>query len=134
MFFVLIRSLIFVTHIAFFFLRILFLSTCSRPLLIFLIAALLSVYTSIRFSLGTVKIAAHIATSSAIVDVCHPSKPSANSSSGHSCVSSVCTHPIPILFLIFVSSLVLEFAVPSVYIIYLLLFLIMFLLKTSIIP
>src|SRR6185436_19331533 len=108
MFFVLIRSLIL---IAFFFLRILFLSACFRPLLMFLIAALLSVYTSIHFFFGTIKIAAHIATNSTIVDVCHHSKPSANFSFGHSCVLSICTHLMPILFLILVSSLVFKFAI-----------------------
>jgi hypothetical protein len=55
----------------------------------FLIAALLSVYISTCFFSGTVKIAAHIAISSAIVDVGQPSKPNAISSSGQSCFSLI---------------------------------------------
>src|ERR1043165_7793548 len=132
MFFVLTRSIIFTIQIAFFFLRIFFLSTCFKPLLIFLIAALLFVYISTCFSFGIVKIAAHIATSSAIVDDGQPSKLNANSSSGHSCVSFIWTHPIP-MFLTSVLSLVLVFAAPSVYIMNLSLLLVTFLLRVLII-
>src|ERR1043165_3262858 len=131
-FFVLTRSIIFTIQIAFFFSRIFFLSTCFKPLLIFLIAALLSVYISTCFSFGIVNIAAHIATNSAIVDDGQLSRLNANSSSGHSCVSFVWTHPIP-MFLTSVLSLTFVFAAPSVYIIYLSLLLVTFLLRVFII-
>ena len=79
----------------------------------FLIAALLFAYISICFSLGIVKIAAHIAINSAVVDVGHPSAPNAISSSDQSCALLICTHHISrILFV--VSFLVLVFTAPSV--------------------
>src|SRR6185436_16862787 len=118
--------MIFIIHIAFFLLRILFLFMCSKLLLMFLIAALLSVYISICFSLGIVRIAAQIAISSAVVDVGHPSAPNTTFSSAQSCALFICTHPIP-MFLCVDSFSILMFIAPSVYIVYLLLFLAMFL-------